>query len=151
MILAYPHAKGSKSSYSPSGLHQTGGLAGNWALDFMAPGGTKVVAPQAGVVSRLSGHNPVEGVFPGAVYGWSVYVDTADGFYFLTHFGVRYCHVGQHVVPGTLLGLVGHWPHDEGRSHTHCGFTAHAGKAASKARILAVGLAPHVKPIFPGT
>jgi murein DD-endopeptidase MepM/ murein hydrolase activator NlpD len=145
--LAYPHPAGARSHYDPHGLHDTGGLPGNRALDFLAAGGTKVVAPQAGIVARLGGHNPVEGMLPGAVFGWSVYLDTLDGFYFITHFGVRSCHVGQHVQPGTLLGRVGHWPHDKGRSHTHCGFTAHAGRKASRARIEAVGLAPHVKPI----
>jgi murein DD-endopeptidase MepM/ murein hydrolase activator NlpD len=143
--LAYIHAKGSKSSYSPKAIHATGGLAGNWALDFMAAGGTKVLAPQAGVIERLSGHNPVHGVYPGAVFGWSLYIDCADGFYFATHLGVIYCHVGQHVAPGTLLGLVGHWPHDEGRSHTHLGFTAHNGRSSSVKRIEAVGCAPRVK------
>jgi murein DD-endopeptidase MepM/ murein hydrolase activator NlpD len=145
MKLAYIHAKGSSSHYSPAALHPTGGLPGNWALDFMAPGGTKVVAPQAGLVHRLSGHNPIEGMLPGAVFGWTIYLDCADGFWFLTHFGQRSCHVGQHVVPGTLLGLVGHWPHDEGRSHTHAGFTAHTGRKASVARIEAMGLAPRLK------
>ena len=143
--LAYIHAKGSKSKYSPTGLHDTGGIAGNVALDFMAPGGTQVVAPQAGVISRLSGHDPVNGVYPGAVFGWSFYLTTIDGFYFCTHLGVRYCHVGLHVAPGMLLGLVGHWPHDEGRSHTHLGFTAHAGRKQSTKRIEAVGVAPRMK------
>lgn len=148
MKLVYPHAKSSTSSVNdPYGLHPTGGLAGNWALDFMAPGGTRIVAPQAGIVHRLSGHNPVDGVFPGAVFGWSTYIDCADGFYFLTHQGVRYVHVGQHVQPGTLIGLVGHWPHYEGRSHSHLGFTAHAGRKASVARIEAVGHAKRVKPL----
>jgi hypothetical protein len=143
--LAYIHAKGSLSHYSPSALHDTGGIYGNVALDFLAPGGTKIVAPQAGVISRLSGHNPIHGVYPGAVFGWSVYISCADGFYFSTHYGYHYCHVGQHVAPGMLLGLVGHWPHDEGRSHTHLGFTAHAGRKASTKRIEAVGVAPRIK------
>jgi murein DD-endopeptidase MepM/ murein hydrolase activator NlpD len=145
--LAYPHPAGARSHYDPHALHDTGGLPGNRALDFLAPGGTPVVASQTGIVSRLSGHDPVHGVYPGAVFGWSVYIGCPDGFYFATHMGARYCHVGQHVVPGTLLGRVGHWPHDEGRSHTHLGFTAHAGRKASRRRIEAVGLAPHVKPI----
>ena len=79
------------------------------------------------------------------MFGWTIYLDCADGFWFLTHFGQRSCHVGQHVVPGTLLGLVGHWPHNEGRSHTHAGFTAHTGRKASVARIEAMGLAPRLK------
>lgn len=147
MKLVYPHPKGAKSSYSPAALHPTGGLPGNWALDFLAPGGTQVLAMQDGVVSRLSGHPPENGVYPGAVFGWTIYLRCADGFYFTTHYGARYVHVGQHVVAGQVIGRVGHWPHDEGRSHTHAGFTADAGKKASVVRIQAVGKAPRVKAI----
>jgi murein DD-endopeptidase MepM/ murein hydrolase activator NlpD len=145
--LCYPHPKGAKSK---SGcLHPTGGLPGNIALDFMAPGGTLVLAVQAGVVKRWSGHDPIHGVYPGAVFGWSMYVDCADGFYFLTHLGVRYAPVGRHVQPGDVLGRVGHWPQDEGRSHTHYGFTAHAGTKAATKRIQAVAAAPRVKAVWP--
>jgi hypothetical protein len=44
---------------------------------------------------------------------------------------------------------VGHWPHDEGRSHTHLGFTAHAGVKESTKRIQAVSVAPKVKATWP--
>ena len=145
--LVYPHPKGSKSSVGP--VHVTGGLPGNVARDFLAGGGTLVLAPQAGVVSRWSGHNPVDGVYPGAVFGWSLYIDCADGFYFCTHLGVRYATVGAHVRPGDVIGRVGHWPHDEGRSHTHLGFTAHAGVKQAAKRINAVAAAPRVKAVWP--
>lgn len=145
MKLVYPHPKGAKSK-SGGVIHTTGGLPGNIALDFMAPGGTLVLAPQAGIIRRWSGHNPVNGVYPGAVFGWSIYLECADGFYFCTHLGVRYAPVGRHVIAGDAIGRVGHWPHDEGRSHTHLGFTAHAGAKAARARIQAVAVASRVKP-----
>lgn len=147
MKLVYPHPKGARSSVSVKALHETGGIPGNWALDFMAPGGTLVLAPQDGIVSRWSGHSPETGEHPGAVFGWSLYLKCGDGVYFCTHLGVRYAPVGRRVRAGDILGRVGHWPHDEGRSHTHLGFTsAKGGAAASKARIKAVASAPRVRP-----
>src|SRR5262245_21687747 len=47
--LAYPHPAGAPNSIAngiPKGFHETGGLANNWALDFMAPGGTPLLAPE---------------------------------------------------------------------------------------------------------
>jgi len=138
--LCYPHPAGHHLSRPPnSDLHPTAGLANNWALDFMAPGGTPFLCPQDSYVSRFSGHDPVSGVTSGSVFGWSLYLQTSGGvIYFATHLGDRTCHVGQHVKRGDLLGHVGHWPNDPGRSHTHLGVTHPMGKQASVARIEAV-------------
>lgn len=148
--LVYPHPLGTPSSRPPaSDLHQTAGLPGNWALDFMAPGGTRYLAPEDGIVSRLSGHDPALGVIDGDIFGWNVYLKTGHGFYFATHLGNRHVHVGQYLRAGAIIGHVGTWPHDPGRSHTHLGFTADAGETASKAHIVAVSQAPRVAGHWP--
>ena len=147
--MNYPHPKGAKGKCAGL-IHVTGGLPGNVALEFLAPGGTQVLAVQDGLVTRLSGHPPENGVYPGAVFGWSIYYRVGDGFYFSTHYGVRYVHEGQHVRAGQMIGRVGHWPHDEGRSHTHLGFTHDEGTKAATARIKAVAAAPRVKPLGSG-
>lgn len=142
--LTYPHPRPPLTSRPPAAdLHPTLGLPGNWALDFMAPGGTPFLAPQDATVTRLSGHDPAQGVVDGSVFGWSVYLTTVGGVvYFATHLGDRRVRVGQHVKRGALVGHVGHWPGDPSRSHTHLGVTHPAGKKAAVARILAVAKAP---------
>jgi hypothetical protein len=120
----------------------TAGLPNNWALDFMAPGGTPFLAPQDVWVSRFSGHDPASGVTGGDIFGWNIYLQTSGGvIYFATHLGDRADVLGKHVTRGTLLGHVGHWPNDPGRSHTHLGVTHPAGKVAAVARIEAVAQA----------
>ena len=143
--LCYPHPKGLGLRRPPaSGLHETAGLPGNFALDFMAPGGTPLLASQDGTITRLSGHDPALGVRDGDIFGWSLYLQTSPGkiIYFATHLGDRAVKVGQKVKRGQLLGHVGHWPHDPGRSHTHLGITHPAGYTAAIARIKAVAKAP---------
>jgi murein DD-endopeptidase MepM/ murein hydrolase activator NlpD len=149
--VKYPHPKGSKTTRPPaSDLHWTSGLPDNAALDFMAPGGTLVLAPEAGVVRRFSGHDPATGIHgAGDVYGWSLYLHCAMGDYFVTHLGARYATLGAHVAEGQVLGAVGHWPHDEGRSHTHMGFTANAGRGESIKRIQAVRVAQKAGVLWP--
>lgn len=156
-MIVYTHPKGAKSSVPATSPHETGGIPGNIAYDFMAPGGTLVLASQDGVISRLSGHDPKTGTWKdgkpnkrGDVFGWSIYLRTADGEYFDTHLGSRVVKVGQKVVAGQKLGTVGKWPNDPGRSHTHRGFTARkGGRKASTARINAVKVARRVKPWTP--
>ncbi len=140
----YPHPAGLGLHRPPSwDLHETGGIPKNWALDFMAPGGTEVFAPEKCMVTRLSGHNPAEGVVNGDVFGWSIYLTTPGGVvYFGTHFGDRHVTVGQHLQAGHLIANVGHWPRDPGRSHTHLGVTHPMGKYASVARINLVARSP---------
>jgi len=143
--LCYPHPAGHHLNRPPnSDIHPTAGLTGNWALDFMAPGGTPFLCPQDSYVSRVSGHDPSLGEVPpgSSIFGWNIYLQTSGGvIYFATHLGDRTCKVGQHVKRGDLLGHVGHWPNDEPRSHTHLGVTHPMGKQASVARIEAVAQA----------
>lgn len=145
-LLVYPHPAGLGLRRPPSSdLHPTAGLAGNWALDFMAPGGTPIYASEAGTIWKLSGHDPRYGVIGGDIFGWNVYVHTAAGIlYFDTHYGDVRVKLGQKVKAGTLLGHVGHWPHDPGRSHTHRGITHPRGKQYAVALINKVAKAPMV-------
>ena len=148
--LCYPHPKGVEHTYIaggvPKGLHRTAGLAHNWALDFMAPGGSAVLAVEAGTLWRFSGHDPDTGVHDGDIFGWNLYLHTGDGLiYFYTHLGARYGNVGLKVPKGTVVGQVGHWPGDPGRSHTHLGVTHPMGDRASKRAIFNVAEAPRVK------
>jgi murein DD-endopeptidase MepM/ murein hydrolase activator NlpD len=146
--LVYPHPS---THHGPaptrSGLHETGGLPDNWGLDFMAPGGTKLLAPEAGTLSRRSGHDPSQGA-SGAVkdiFGWSVYIETPAGLvYFATHLGAVGVQVGQQLKAGDVVGSVGNWPGDPGRSHTHLGVTHPAGEAAAKDHICNVAAAPRM-------
>lgn len=149
--LVYPHPLGTPSKRPPaSDLHETAGLPGNWALDFMAPGGTRVLVVQAGVISKLSGHDPQLGEIAPGIFGWNVYLTIPGvGVYFMTHLGNRHVHVGQHLTPGAIIGHVGHWPNDPGRSHTHLGYTSDNGEAAAKAHIVAVSEAPRVAGHWP--
>lgn len=145
--LCYPHPKGAPS-HVPGGeadLHSTEGLAHNWALDFLAAGGTPVLAVENSVVWKLSGHDPDTGVIGGDIFGWNIYLQTPDGLlYFYTHLGSRTVHVGDKVRKGKLIGAVGHWPNDPGRSHTHLGVTHPMGDKASKRAICNVLEAPHI-------
>lgn len=137
----YPHPAGEFTA-RPTLLHETGGLAGNWALDFMAHGGTTILAPQDGHVTRWSGHDPRKGVIGGDIFGWSTYFTVPDGWYFITHQASRLVPVGKWVKKGTPIGIVGHWPGDPGRSHSHVGFTHKDGYTASVKRIRKVAAGP---------
>lgn len=141
----YPHPLGAPNTYVGQGLHQTDGLYGNWAIDFMAPGGTKVVAVANGTVTKLSGHSPSEGWYGPGIFGWSIYYDTPDGYHFFsTHYGRRVVTLGQRVDCGQVIGEVGHWPGDEGRSHTHLGCSSVRGTADAQKKITSVSNAKRV-------
>lgn len=145
--LVYPHDK-NFHSYSGGYLHQTGGISGNWALDFLAAPGTPVLAPEAGTISRTSGYDPSTGTHGGNhdVFGWSVYLRCRYGFFYSTHYGRLIVRGGQSVKAGQILGYVGHWPNDIGRSHTHLGYTAFLRLSwVSKNKIRAVAAAPRVQ------
>ncbi len=147
--LVYPHPRGASSSVAggvPKGLHPTSGLHSNWAYDYLAKGGTQVLAVEKGRIWRCSGHDPATGVHGGDIYGWSTYLMTPDGLvYFYTHQSYRYVKVGDQVRKGQIIGQVGRWPGDPGRSHTHLGVTHPMGMAASKQAAANVARAPHVK------
>lgn len=125
----------------PSFLHPTAGLLGNWALDWMAPGGTPVYAAEDAKIKKLSGRSPGEGADQViGIFGWSIHYETVKGYrYFGTHHGSREnLIVGQTVKAGEKLGEVGHWPNDPGRSHLHLGVTSPLGESDAKKRIQAV-------------
>jgi len=144
--LAYPHPSTFQGpSPTVSNLHQTAGLANNWALDFIAPGGTAVLAPENGTVFKLSGHDPSGGVTGGDIFGWNVYLHTPAGvLYFATHLGDRGVTVEEKVKLGDVIGHVGHWPNDPGRSHTHLGVTHPTGARAAKDYVCKVAAATRV-------
>lgn len=142
----YPHPAGALSEIC-QGLHSTLGINGNWAYDFCAPGGTKVVAVENATIRKLSGHDPSEGADQQrGIFGWSIHYETPGGYrYFSTHYGSRSpLTVGQRVDCGQTLGTVGHWPGDPSRSHTHLGVTSPLGEADAKKRITDVRNAPRV-------
>jgi murein DD-endopeptidase MepM/ murein hydrolase activator NlpD len=150
----YVHPLGTPTGRPPdSDLHETSGdqdFAHNMALDFMAPGGTRVLAPADGVIVKLSGHDPALGDVGGGVFGWSFYLETAFGLVYATHLGNRHVHVGQHLSAGAIIGHVGHWPGDPPRSHTHLGVTAHDHSIGSGARLVeSLARAPRVAGHWP--
>src|SRR5262249_36564485 len=108
--LVYPHPKDATSSVSggvPGGMHPTAGLAHNWAFDYMARGGTLVLAVEKAKVWKLSGHDPDVGVIGGDIFGWNTYLMTPDGvIYFYTHQGFRSVTLGQAVRKGQVIGQV---------------------------------------------
>jgi len=128
------------------GLHPTDGLAHNWALDFICKAGLGIVAPEAGLVTRFSGHDPSDDQADAAgVYGWTTYIETAAGYlYFITHQGRRYptLRVGMRVQAGDLIGYVGDQRYRP--DHAHVGVTSPKSETDAKARITAVSKAPSV-------
>lgn len=144
--LVYPH---DKNWHSRCGgfLHTTGGISGNRAYDFLAPPGTPVLAVEDGTVSRTSGYDPATGLHGRNrdVFGWSLYVRCRWGFYYSTHYGQIVVGAGSVVKAGDIIGFVGHWPGDIGRSHTHYGYTAWSHiNAVSDSKMRKVASAPHV-------
>ena len=86
--------------------HETAGLPGYPATDQFAAPNTVVLAPEEGVVDRLSGRDPRRGGQPGGPYGWSIYLDAPSGRYFMTHFATRRVRLGQRVERGEAIGTV---------------------------------------------
>jgi murein DD-endopeptidase MepM/ murein hydrolase activator NlpD len=144
--LVYPHGESWQGQRpTAAGLHQTSGLSGNIALDFMAPALTPVLAVVRGTITRISGHDPAEGVIGSSVFGRNVYLLDAAGLsHFYTHLDHLAVKVGARVESGSRIGRVGAWPHDPGRSHTHLGITHPDGKTAARAAILRVSKAKRV-------
>ena len=143
--MCYPHPLGSQSSIC-QGLHETFGLGGSWAQDFCAPGGTKVLAVERGEIIRLSGSSPsLPPQNTVGIWGWSIQLETPEGYvYFTTHYGSRNVTLGDVVEVGDVIGVVGNWPGDPGRSHTHYSVRSPKGTADAKKRILAVGAATRI-------
>ena len=79
------------------------------------------------------------------IFGWSIHYETAAGYrYFSTHYGLRSVQEGEIVQVGQIIGTVGSWPGDPGRSHTHLGVTSPLGTADAKKRITTISQAVRV-------
>ena len=149
--VVYPHLEGVRSTTCQE-VHQTDGLDGYWALDFCCPGGSVVLAVMDCEVFKLSGHDPSTGTWAngrpdsrGSVFGWSVYYATASGLrFYTTHYGSRKVKVGQKLRCGDVVGRVGGWPNDPGRSHTHLACYSPHGKDDAVAVLRAVENAERV-------
>lgn len=131
--------------YICQGLHPTAALLGNWAIDFCADPGTPILAVEAGVIRKLSGHDPNDDTWDSqGVYGWSVHFETKLGYrYYVTHLGRRAnLAAGQRVGVGQVLGWVG--DQDFRPDHEHYGVTSPLGEADARKRITAVSKAPRV-------
>lgn len=128
------------------GLHETSGLNGNWAIDFICKAGLGIVAVEDATITRFSGHDPSDDTADQTgVYGWTTYYRTPAGYlYFATHQGRRLptLRVGQKVKAGDLIGYVGDQRYRP--DHLHLGVTSPKGEADAKARIKAVAAAPRV-------
>lgn len=147
LTQCYPHPLAAPHTFVGQGPHQTDGLPKiNIAIDFMAPGGTKVLAVENAQITKLSGHDPKYGVIdPPGVFGWTVYYSTPAGYeYFSTHYGKVLCTVGMHVDCGQVIAEVGNWPGDPARSHTHLGVSSPKGRADATKRILAISQAKRI-------
>ncbi len=99
--------------------HETAGLAGYPAVDVFAPPGTTVLSPADGTISRLSGGLDTY-TGPGGPYGYSIYLASKLGEYYMTHFGSRAVSEGQHVRYGQPIGTVGDYPNADS-DHIHEG------------------------------
>lgn len=126
--------------------HETGGIPGNWAIDFCAGPGTGIVAVEKGTIYRLSGRPPANDTNdPSGVFGWSVYFTTPKGYvYYVTHLGWRPPELapGLVVQPGDLIGKIG--DQDFRPDHVHYGVSSPHGSRDAKARIRAVATAPRI-------
>jgi murein DD-endopeptidase MepM/ murein hydrolase activator NlpD len=141
--MVRPIPKGWKFSIC-QGLHETGGIPGNWAIDWCAAPNTPVLSPEPGWVVRLSGRPPSDDTSDAlGVFGWSIYIETKAGYrYFITHLGRRSVKAGQKVAAGDTLGVIGdqHYRPD----HVHCGLSSPFGPADARKRITRVSQSPQV-------
>lgn len=128
------------------GLHETGGLPGNWAIDFCCDPGSGILVPERATVTRFSGHPPSDDTADAqGVFGWTTYFQTPKAYvYFLTHEGRRQpgLQVGQRVEAGDLVGFVGDQRYRP--DHAHLGVSSPLGPADAKKRIITVANAARV-------
>ena len=103
--------------------HQTLGLDGYPAYDYMDKAGTRVLSPVDGKVTRLSGHDPKNGPTngPHGPFGYSVYIEGGGRKFFLTHLGSRNVKVGDSVRKGQKIGTIGDYAKWGGADHVHMG------------------------------
>ena len=135
-------------SLNPSGpkggIHETEGLPGYPALDFLGPAEASVLAFEAATVERFSGHDPAQGPVEGihGPFGWSVYLRAASGVdYYVTHLGSRVVNVGDSVKGGQQIGTVADYAHFGGTNHAHVGVHGASGEPYTAA-IRRLGNAP---------
>lgn len=143
--MVFPIAN-SDTQVMTGGLHETDGLPGYWAIDFICHAGLGIVAPEAGRVTKFSGHDPSDDHADSiGAFGWSTYILTPAGYsYYITHQGRRYptLRVGQTVVAGATVGYVGDQRFRP--DHAHVGVHSPKGETDAKARITAVSKAPRM-------
>lgn len=99
--------------------HQTGGLPGYPAIDVFGKSGVGVRAPSDGVVRYV---HMIDWNSTARVGGWTMYLDTPQGTYFLTHFGQVFVRDGVQIKRGQALGTIAAVPHGWWASHIHEGF-----------------------------
>jgi hypothetical protein len=97
---------------------------GNWqsdnAIDVHAKPLTPILAPKAGIVSRIGGHDPHDGPV-GTIFGEHITITCPDGdAFFFTHTD-RIVGIGERVVPGEVIGRIADWPRSESMDHVHVG------------------------------
>jgi hypothetical protein len=128
------------------GLHETAGLPGYWAIDFICKAGLGIVAVEDATITRFSGHDPSDDqADKDGVYGWSTWYETPSGYlYFATHQGRRYptLRPGMKVQAGDLIGYVGDQRYRS--DHLHLGVTSPKGETDAKAHIKKVAASPRV-------
>lgn len=106
------------AAYSVQGPHQTSGLAGYPARDYMAPGGTPVYSWSVLRVARVSGGS---GRRATGIGGFNLYLtDPAGRNYFVTHVENLRVKAGDVIRPGQQIATVGRY---EGMAtHVHIGY-----------------------------
>jgi murein DD-endopeptidase MepM/ murein hydrolase activator NlpD len=104
-----------------SATHQTSGLPGYPAYDYMAPAGTVTVSPVTGRITRLSGRDPSQGGSPGGPLGYSIYVQGGGHSYYLTHLDDVAVKLGQRVRQGQRIARVASGPASWSSPHVHMG------------------------------
>jgi hypothetical protein len=132
------HGKGVQIPTSFTATHQTAGLAGFPAVDIMSKPGTPIKAPEDGLITRISGHEPSEAPpnGQGGPWGLSIYfVGTKTGnTYFLTHL-MKVGELGAYK-KGDIIGIIGDYPGSPA-DHVHVGL--HQG-TSSAAYVPSIGI-----------
>jgi murein DD-endopeptidase MepM/ murein hydrolase activator NlpD len=105
-----------------SATHETAGLPGYPAYDYMASAGTPCVAPVSGKIERLSGKDPSAGGTPGGPLGYSIYLTGSNGkSYYMTHLDKVKVKAGQSVRQGEQIAEVASGPRSWSTPHVHMG------------------------------
>jgi murein DD-endopeptidase MepM/ murein hydrolase activator NlpD len=97
---------------------------GNWqsdnAIDVHAKPLTSILAPKAGIVSKIGGHDPHDGPV-GTIFGEHVTITCPDGdAFFFTHTD-RIVGVGERDVAGQVIARIADWPGSDTLDHVHVG------------------------------